>query len=237
MAIAFACPKCGCQMNVDDSLAGRQGKCPKCSQAVVVPQPAQVQAPPAEEVCSSCGVQLSPGAVICVQCGTDQRTGEKTVATPGDQEGGPAEGGEGRSAMSVPGDPDIPKSVRFYGTVIMMLSVVEMLACLGGGIAGAASSGEIPPAIMGLGGCIIPYILYRFGKGLRDGERSAVYALCVFTVLAFIGFAATSFLTLTGAGTGDEVLLAVGFIICGGNFFLIFLPPTIVSLRNLSRFH
>jgi len=35
--IRFACPHCGAKLRVADALAGRKGKCPHCSQVVIVP--------------------------------------------------------------------------------------------------------------------------------------------------------------------------------------------------------
>ena len=37
MAIRFKCPKCGAELNVKDELAGKQGRCPACKNAVTVP--------------------------------------------------------------------------------------------------------------------------------------------------------------------------------------------------------
>src|SRR6266536_3007200 len=38
MAIRFKCPKCGAELNVKDELAGKQGRCPACKNAVTVPR-------------------------------------------------------------------------------------------------------------------------------------------------------------------------------------------------------
>ena len=45
MAIRVACPGCGTELNVPDEMAGRQGKCPKCGQVMVIPQVAPATAP------------------------------------------------------------------------------------------------------------------------------------------------------------------------------------------------
>jgi hypothetical protein len=37
MPIAVLCPACGARINAPDGAAGRQGKCPKCKAALIIP--------------------------------------------------------------------------------------------------------------------------------------------------------------------------------------------------------
>ena len=104
MPIKFKCNKCGHVLNVPDSAAGKQGKCPKCQNALRVPVPKPVATVSAaspeaaapvvdsrmsallEEVgvvqkkgpvCPSCGGDIKAGVVICVGCGFNLETGQK----------------------------------------------------------------------------------------------------------------------------------------------------------------
>lgn len=97
MPIKVQCNSCGAGFKAKDELAGRRVKCPKCKQALTIPQPAQPQAVGAAAhnplldlldqedvrsvargpVCDNCGVEVQPGTVICIECGFNLETGEK----------------------------------------------------------------------------------------------------------------------------------------------------------------
>src|SRR5579871_1628097 len=47
MTIPFAC-SCGKSFQAKDEFAGKRTKCPACGQVLVIPQPSQADAPPAE---------------------------------------------------------------------------------------------------------------------------------------------------------------------------------------------
>lgn len=74
MAIAFTCPQCGLQSNVDDQYAGRTGPCRQCGAMVTVPAPAHgapAYGAPAQRS-SSAGVLIVilVGALVAmVMCG------------------------------------------------------------------------------------------------------------------------------------------------------------------------
>ena len=99
MPISFTC-SCGKAIVVkDDSLAGKQAKCPACGQVVTIPAPeapapasdddlqitdiapsapqagaqepaaAASPAPGAAVKCSDCGADIAPGAMFCGNCG------------------------------------------------------------------------------------------------------------------------------------------------------------------------
>ena len=53
--IKFRCEKCGHKISVEDKHAGRQGKCPKCGNAVVVPDVSTL----IEVLCVKCGRKIS----------------------------------------------------------------------------------------------------------------------------------------------------------------------------------
>lgn len=49
MTISFHCPFCTAAIQVDDSAAGKPGRCPMCASQVKVPRPAPAEAPPQPE--------------------------------------------------------------------------------------------------------------------------------------------------------------------------------------------
>ncbi len=85
MAIDVTCEGCGKTLSVDDSMAGKRGKCPKCGTVLVVPDDgpvrAEVAAPepkaPADSVCPNCSRKLGRGDVFCIGCGTDLKSGKR----------------------------------------------------------------------------------------------------------------------------------------------------------------
>lgn len=94
MPIKVVC-KCGQQLAVKDSLAGRAVKCPKCGQPVKIPSSGESTAAKdrvdaaisdlLDEAglhggilrCPGCGTPLAENAVLCVQCGYDLRKGHR----------------------------------------------------------------------------------------------------------------------------------------------------------------
>lgn len=89
MPIQVAC-QCGQRFVAKDQLAGKQVKCPKCGNALVVPSQAsekggapgclsdlldQVGLKAGIRRCPGCGAELSEAAVLCVMCGFDTRRG------------------------------------------------------------------------------------------------------------------------------------------------------------------
>lgn len=82
MSIAITC-RCKTRLQVEEEMAGRLVKCPKCGENLMVPRPEPASADdsdeyslaPAPEVpaqqasCPSCSAELPAGAVLCVQCG------------------------------------------------------------------------------------------------------------------------------------------------------------------------
>jgi DNA-directed RNA polymerase subunit RPC12/RpoP len=98
MAIRVKCGRCGGEFQARPELVGKHGKCPKCGEAIVVPnvpasgaakivaggtstpQSAAAAQPSAAKTCPSCGKGLQVGAVICVSCGLDLRSGKRLGA-------------------------------------------------------------------------------------------------------------------------------------------------------------
>ena len=58
--IKFACSNCSKTIRVDDKYAGKKGKCPKCGQAVVVPERSTI----IEFHCDGCGANTMKSALI-----------------------------------------------------------------------------------------------------------------------------------------------------------------------------
>lgn len=92
--------QCGFSFAAKDTLAGRQVKCPRCTQVIQVPNAAQVAAgaatsgprvnkklldlldeagvksTPQGPICPACGDEMNASAVICVNCGYNVATGQ-----------------------------------------------------------------------------------------------------------------------------------------------------------------
>lgn len=85
MAIEVTCEGCGNTLTVDDSMAGKRGKCPSCKTVLVVPEEDayEVEASEAEDedvagnACPNCGNELAEGDVFCIGCGTNLQTGKR----------------------------------------------------------------------------------------------------------------------------------------------------------------
>ncbi len=101
--IRFACNGCGANFKVDDSKAGKKGKCPKCGAALAIPSP-EAELDFAEElidprmatpiptakvsrssggrsICPSCDQTLAANAVICVRCGVKASSGRPVMTS------------------------------------------------------------------------------------------------------------------------------------------------------------
>lgn len=92
-------------------------------------------------------------------------------------------------------------------------------------VAGLVQSRDPLVLLSGAGGIAINIVFFRLGKGLRAGERQAVYGLCIlggFAVLCGIG------LMVMGAVAGGlVVLLAVG---------VIYIPPIVSAFGHWTAF-
>jgi len=73
MIIEFVCPVCNHPVSVDSQEAGRQVKCPACSQIVSVPLPSASAASPQEMnntiFCPKCGQKNLENNFKCARCG------------------------------------------------------------------------------------------------------------------------------------------------------------------------
>ena len=90
--------------------------------------------------------------------------------------------------VSIPGDPQVPGVVRLYGIVVKVIGVLGMIGAV-------AAAGNLiiryhVPAVAGLfaGGLyfLLPFVLFRMGKGLQAGERNAIYGMCVLGVVSLL---------------------------------------------------
>lgn len=85
----------------------------------------------------------------------------------------------------LPGDPQTPISLRIYGSIIVAVSTTWMIMIMGGIIASAGTMhGEPGALLMGVLMVAYSFLHYRIGRGLGNGERMAVYGLCIAGVLS-----------------------------------------------------
>ena len=84
MSISLTC-RCKTRLQVNEQLAGKLVKCPKCGESLIVPRPEPasaaedesdeyalapaVELPAKKPACPACNADLPDGAVLCVQCG------------------------------------------------------------------------------------------------------------------------------------------------------------------------
>lgn len=74
--IEFNCPKCNGHLVVEEVGAGKQVKCPDCSEEFIIPTKMNELAN-SIATCPYCGKSIAQNVVICVNCGMDFRTGKK----------------------------------------------------------------------------------------------------------------------------------------------------------------
>lgn len=221
----IGCPKCGQPLIVKDAMLGKKARCPKCKAVVQMPaaeEPA-AEAPAVPGKCCSCGKPLEADAVFCVECGTDQRTGE-SVDVGAQPEASSSEKSyeEQPSSPPVTEGSTVPKAVGVCGSIIRAYCSVIIASHLVGGVVGAVMSGSTSLLIAGVGSCVIPFIFFRLGTGLRRGERVAVYGSCMLAGLTLIGaFAAVALLvgdvldgTLAAVAAVQAVVFALMSIVC-----------------------
>jgi len=85
MSIAITC-RCKTRLQVEEDMAGRLVRCPKCGENLMVPRPEPAsttsegeddeyslapvpELPPQKPSCPACNAELPAGAILCVQCG------------------------------------------------------------------------------------------------------------------------------------------------------------------------
>lgn len=121
---------------------------------------------------------------------------------------------------------DIPQLVRVYGMIIMVLSAISMGSIALQSLQYLALGGS-PGMLIFSALCVgICFVGFRCGKGLRAGERQAVYGLCIFgglNLLVAIGQLGTG----KGVGQGLFTLTVVG---------VLFVPPIISAFSHWSAF-
>jgi len=81
-----------------------------------------------------------------------------------------------------------------------------------------------------IGGVVIIYmvVVVRIGKGMRSGERQAIYGLCVLGLIE-VGFRLFSFAAASRGGTHHLWFLAFSL----GVFYF---PPLVSAFRNWAAF-
>jgi len=138
----------------------------------------------------------------------------------------PTQSATGTTPLQPTSEPaEVPSLVDVYGFIIMGLNLVGMGLNAILTVAGLVQSRDPLVLLSGAGGIAINIVFFRLGKGLRAGERQAVYGLCIlggFAVLCGIG------LMVMGAVAGGlVVLLAVG---------VIYIPPIVSAFGHWTAF-
>ena len=101
----------------------------------------------------------------------------------------------------------VPGVVRVYGMIIMVLNgILAVLTALQALLLFVASKSPLL-LVLGALGIAINFVWFRLGKGLRTGERQAVYGLCIFGGLAVL--AGVCFLVMGQAARGLITLVGV----------------------------
>ncbi|MBN1766387.1 MAG: hypothetical protein JW860_14105 [Sedimentisphaerales bacterium] len=119
---------------------------------------------------------------------------------------------------------EVPKVVRFYGSIIMgfyaigmVTAVVLALLNLARGDGNALFEEALYFAIA--------LVFYRLGKALRGGEKSAVYGICILSVLVS---AFSSYLLISGSVKEGLLFLCIVAVF--------YVPPTISAFRHWDAF-
>jgi len=128
----------------------------------------------------------------------------------------------------IPGDPRVPTLVRVYGAIIAAMSICGMiLVVIRSVIVCLMNLERGGPFVLLFGGiqAVIAFVLYRLGRGLCNGQRLAVYGICILggvALLLAIG------IMIGGSAVGGLVLLA---------FIAVFyVPPILVAFRRWGSF-
>jgi len=120
----------------------------------------------------------------------------------------------------------IPLLVRIYGEIIMTVNGIAMLLAVPAGFLWIreGNSASLTISIFSVLFMIL-FILYCIGKGLRDGRRSAVYALCL---IAMPGISVALAMTMNNS-TVDSLFVL-------GLTCLVYLPPIISAFCHWDAF-
>jgi hypothetical protein len=80
---------------------------------------------------------------------------------------------------------EVPKLVIVYGSIIMVLSAINMVIGLVVTVMTFKQGGIFVLGIAAIYFFVV-IVMFRLGKGLKAGERSAVYGICILSGLAVI---------------------------------------------------
>jgi len=128
--------------------------------------------------------------------------------------------------VSIPGDPEIPAVVRVYGIIVKVIGALGMIAAV-------AAAGNLIiryhiPLVAGLFAGVLyfmlPFVLFRMGKGLQAGERNAIYGMCVLGVVSLLAS-----LAIMGR---IQILGLSAFVLTT----LLYGPPIVSAFRHWSCF-
>ncbi len=111
---------------------------------------------------------------------------------------------------------EVPKVVRDYGTLIMVVNVIGMGLAVLGLLSGGLTSGAFL--------FLIALFFYRLGDGLKKGERMAVYCISILGGLAVI----YAFVVIPGFGGVRYLVVGLVAVFCA--------PPLISAFRHWNAF-
>jgi len=138
----------------------------------------------------------------------------------------PTQSATGTTPLQPASEPaQVPALVDVYGFIIMGLNLVGMGLGALLTVVSLAQSGSPLVLLSGAGGIAINIVFFRLGKGLRAGERQAVYGLCLLGGLAVLF--GIGWMVMGAVVGGLVVLLAVG---------VIYLPPIVSAFGHWTAF-
>lgn len=131
-------------------------------------------------------------------------------------------GADGDKASFSSHNGKVPKLVIVYGSIIMVLSAINLVIGLVVTVMQFKQGGIFVVFWIAIYFFAV-FVMYRLGKGLKAGERSAVYGMCFLSVLAVI-------IGIIRSNPLEMFLIILSVII-------FFVPPIISAFKHWESFN